>query len=136
RMVEGRSVLYLRLVCAADDHLSVSRFFGKAGGMGSNKSAGAERPDGGQTSLVRIKRQNADSDVSGLQERSEAGRGPSDFLDRLRRIEREPHARVFGADRAVGGDGRSVCAAEPEGRRRVRRAVAQSGDVREQTECV
>src|SRR5215510_6428823 len=101
-MVKGRSVLYLHLVCPTGDHLSVSRLFGQAGGMGPHQGAGSKRSDRGQTSLVRIKGQDQDSDVPYLQKGAQARRGEADVFDGLRWVQPEPDARLLGPDCAMG----------------------------------
>src|SRR5215813_3401085 len=105
-MGKGRSVLYLHLVCPTGDHLSVSRLFGQAGGMGPHQGADSKRSDRGQTSLVRVKGQDQDSDVSCLQEGAQARWREADVFDGLRWVQPEPDARLLGIDRSMGRDGR------------------------------
>src|SRR5262249_21996414 len=102
RMDEGRSVLHVQLFCSAVDHISLPRRLGQTGRVGPDKGSGAKRPDRSEAGLVRVERQDSNSDVSGLQEGSEARWEPAYIVDWIRRVQHQSDTGVFGNDGAVG----------------------------------
>ncbi len=120
----------------SDDDLSrrSGEAAGGAGALGAARRAGRSGDRGGRAGLVPVEGRHQDQHVPGPQEGPARNGRHADHAHRLRRLQHQRDAGVFGHAVSVDRGRRPLRRAEPARRRRVRRRVARGRHARQEAE--